>query len=791
MQSLPPALQPLAEYKQFIAYQLVPSATRPGKTDKFPINIGTGRKHDPTDPGGWRTHDEVSAWVADRKDHGCAFVFTENDPFFFLDIDGQYQGGAWTPLATQLANRFTGAAVEVSQSFTGLHIIGQYRGDRPIHGCKSGGVLELYTADRFVALTGLSTVGSAAHDATEALQAAIAEYFPASLGAEVEDGWWSHEAVEGWTGHAEDEELLAVALRSQSAASAFGSKASFADLWYADEGKLGTFYPGDNGRPWDGNSADMALAQHLAFHTGKNAQRMLDLMQRSALVRDKWDRPDYLPRTIRKACSLQTDVFKRREVQPREYEAQQVDAARQESTVVRLPKPQRVVGTTFLAADEQEKMFDGCCYVSEVHRIFSPDGHLYRHEQFRALYGGYSFPMDAEGSRISRDAWECFTESQLIRFPRTRGVCFKPNLPPGSIVDDGGRDRINTFVPIRVARMPGDVEPFLTHMAKMLPVESDRLTLLAYMAACVQHQGIKFQWAPLIQGVEGNGKTLLALCVAEAVGARYVHWPLAKDIDNTFNSWLWGNVFYAVDEIFIEDSRAHVLETLKPMVTANKGGIQITQKGVDQTTQDICGNFMFLTNHRNAVHLKPNERRVAPFFTAQQRREDLRRDGMDEAYFQKLFEWFEDGGYAKVSEFLHTWPIPRDLDPRWHSRKPMTSTTGEAVKAGQGRAEQEVLDHIEQGEPGFAGGWVSSTMLARLFDSMRLNIPKARYKDIMQELGYELHPGLADGRVNQVVVPDGNKPRLYVRADSLLADMREPGEIAKAYQGAQGMQLGG
>lgn len=783
MQSLPPALQPLAAYRQFIAYQLVPDTARPGKTHKYPINIRTAERHDAHDAAIWVSFEEAAIWVAGAgRDYGVGFVFTEADPFWFLDVDNCLtEAGQWSEVALDLCQRFAGAAVEVSQSGRGLHLFGTGHVPRPRKVKGSG--FDLYTEARFVALTGTHAMGDAStrHDA--ALATLVGEFLTAEA---YEDGEWRTEPVEGWTGYVDDEELLAVALRSVSLAGVFGGRASFADLWFADEPKLALAYPPDQGgESYDASAADMALAQHLAFHTGNNHERIVALMERSSLKRDKWEREDYLPRTIRKACAQQRDVFKRREVQPRVYEAQQVDQARQEKSGIIVPQAVRVTGQTFLGADEQIKMFNGCCYISEAHRIFAPDGHLYRHDQFRALFGGYSFPMDGEGKRVSRDAWECFTESQLVHFPKARGTCFKPELPTGVIIEDGGRQRVNTFVPIYVSRMVGDVTPFLNHMAKMLPDESDRLTLLAYMAACVQHQGVKFQWAPLVQGVEGNGKTLLALCVAEAIGARYVHWPLAADIDNNFNSWLWGNIFYAVDEIFIEDSRTHVLETLKPMITANRGGIQITAKGVDQQTADICGNFIFLTNHRNAIHLKPNERRVAPFFTAQQRKEDLRRDGMDEAYFRKLFEWFEDGGYAKVSEFLHTWQIPREMDPRFHSRKPITSSTAEAVKAGQGRAEQEIWEQIEQDAPGFAGGWISSTALERLMDNKNIRLPKVKYRDTLQEMGYEPHPGLSDGRVSQVVIPDNTKPRLYIRighADGALVEARA---IAAAYEAAQ------
>lgn len=786
MQVLPPALQPLAAYRQFIAYQLVPDASRPGKTFKYPIDIATGRKHDLTDRSAWRTHDQVSAWIGERTDHGCGFVFTEEDPFFFLDIDGQFQAGAWTPLATGLVGRLPGVAVEVSQSHTGLHLIGQYRGARPVHGCKPakhlGLPLELYTADRFVALTGLSTVGSAEHDATEALQAVIADYFPPSLGAELQDGWWSEEPAPEWTGFADDEELLRVAMLSVSAASAFGGKATFADLWHADADKLAATYPGDNGRAWDGNSADMALAQHLAFHTGKNAQRMLDLMQRSALAREKWERPDYLPRTIRKACSLQVDVFKRRETQTVDREPSPVATP----AAARL-LAQRVTGETFLGAEQQTILFEGCCYVEDQHKILTPDGALLGPGQFQARFGGFTFAMDPEGKRMVRNAWECFTESQLLRFPRADTASFRPDRPLGEIVSEGGYRRVNSYVEIEVPRAAGDASRFWRHLELILPDRRDREILVSYMAACVQYKGVKFQWAPLIIGPPGNGKTFLTRCVAQAIGKRYVHMPKASKLAKQFNGWMVGKLFYGVEDIYTKDVKVDVIEELKPMITGGDG-LEIEAKGVDQVSSDICGNFMFNSNHDDGIKKARNDRRFSVMFTAQDLRNwDAEADPvMRGSYFPDLYDWAKEGGYAIVAEMLYTYAIPLEFNPaKACHRAPRTSTTERAISAGKGRAEQEIMDRIEQGAPGFAGGWVSSTALRELFQSERITMARSRYLDVMLEMGYAPHPHLPDGRVNQLVVPDNNKPRLYVRTGSGLEMITDPKLVAEAYQAAQ------
>jgi hypothetical protein len=82
-------------------------------------------------------------------------------------------------------------------------------------------------------------------------------------------------------------------------------------------------------------------------------------------------------------------------------------------------------------------------------------------------------------------------------------------MPPGALVQRGGQTFVNTYWPVDVPRKAGDGSPFLNHLAKVLPDERDRFILLCYMAACVQHKGVKFQWAPLLQGVEGNGKYAL------------------------------------------------------------------------------------------------------------------------------------------------------------------------------------------------------------------------------------------------------------------------------------------
>jgi len=775
-------LAAMAQYRQFIVYRLVASQSRPGKWDKLPCDFRTGRVVSAHDPAYWT--DSMTAHAAAvnfGQGFGIGFVFTEADPFWALDIDACLVDGQWSTIANQLCQTLAGAAIEVSPSGTGLHIFGS--GRPPVHGCKNLTLgLEFYHSGRFMTLTGSGAVGDASTDFSHLLPSIVGQYFPPDAGGGLAQEWTT-EARSEWRGPTSDEELIKRALRSQSTASAFGGRASFADLWTANIDALSRCYP-DPVRAYDASSADAALAQHLAFWTGANCERIDRLMRQSALARDKWDRHSdpYLERTILGAVARQFEVLTDKAPEP----VAGAPDSPAPSVTNEPPRPTMVQGSTFANNEDQLTLFAGCVYIRETHRVLVPGGVMLKPEQFKVTYGGYTFTMDTANEKTSRDAWEAFTQNQAYRCPRADSPCFRPDMPPGAIIQRGGQTFVNTYWPVEVPRKVGDATPFLTHLAKILPDERDRYILLCYMAACVQHKGVKFQWAPLLQGVEGNGKTLFTRCVAEAVGRRYVHWPKASKLSKEFNAWMLGKLFYGVEDIYVPDQKREIIEELKPMITGGDG-LEIEGKGVDQISADVCGNFMFNSNHKDAVRKTQNDRRFCVLFSAQQQAEDLKRDGMDGEYFPKLYDWLRADGYAIVSDLLHTMPIPDDYNPATNcQRAPVTTSTAAAISASTGGVEQEVHEAIAQGLPGFCGGWISSIQLDRLLEKLGVarRVTHSKRKEMLEALGYAYHPALVEGRVNNLVLPDGGKPRLFIHKDSQARHIQGAAEAAKAYEQA-------
>ena len=747
--------------------------------NKVPINPETLLPSDPHSPSNWMdaaTAEYMAGLLG--PEYGVGFVLTEADPFFFLDIDSCLTpANTWSELALLMLAIFPGAYVEVSRSGRGLHIIGT--GSCPPHGCKNTALgMELYTSKRYVALTGTNAIGSCRTDCTDGLEHAVATYFPFLSGyaLDVPVEWTSAPCAE-WNGIRDDEELIEKACRSKSAGGIFGGKCTFKQLWVADTKALAASYPSSSGDTFDRSSADAALAQHLAFWTGKNCERIKSLMLLSGLKRDKWDREDYLYRTISRASSLQKKVYCLRE------------GLKEAPTPSRASGPTLVSGYQYLTANLQAEYFKGCVYIQDMHRIFTPDGSLLKPDQFNATYGGYVFQLDETGDKTTRKAWEAFTESQCVRYPKAQSMCFRPGTVTGALIEEEGRVKVNTYVPVTVSREKGDATPFLNHLAKVLPDSRDRGILLAYMAACVQHKGTKFQWAPLLQGTEGNGKTLFTRCVAYAVGKRYTHFPKAMDLDNKFNGWLLNKLFIGVEDVFVPDHRREILETLKPMITGGDG-LEIQLKGVDQVTADVCANFMLNSNHKDAIRKTRQDRRFSIFYTAQQSESDLKRDGMDGDYFPDLYNWLRARGYAIVAEYLTTYAIPDELNPatKLH-RAPITTSTQEAFSASMGGIEQEITEAVEEGRQGFAGGWISSVALEKLLTAIHATraIPHNKRRDLLRDMGYQWHPALVQGRVNNPLPMDDNKkPRLYIRNGHLAGNLTTAGEAVRAYLDAQG-----
>lgn len=782
----------MALYRQFIVCQFVPDLERPGKTHKFPVDYrtrrittkGNGGAHDPEIWIDAATACTIATEMGTTPDvngihYGVGFTFTEQDPFFFVDMDDCLgTDGTYTPIVYELCAQLQGAAVEISHSGRGLHIIGT--GTAPIHRRikdVTNKLFDLYTEKRFVALTGTNIIGNVLSTHTLALQA-ITDKWLKLENSSTKPQTWTTEGCEGYYCTDSDERLIERALMSFNKTGDIGHvRATFADLWNRDIDRLAHAFPPDPNNPSDpynASSADSALAMQLAFWTGSNCEHIKRLMFLSGLVREKWERDGYIDTTILKACAVHSGG----------HLTDKPLVAEKQTGMFRLPVKRG--DSTFINADGLLTVFAGCTYVRDHHGVLLPDGDIVDQARFKAHFAGKRYCMDATNDKTTTDPWSAFLENEAIAFPHVEGTCFRPDLPFQSVTNWEGRDCINMYRKPVVKRTVGDVTPFLNLLKKLLPNDDDALILLSYLAAVIQYPGKKFRWAVFLQGTEGNGKSLIVKCLRRALGDKYIFNVKAPMIANGFNAWMENHLLYVADDIYTLKDRAELLEVLKNLITDPDQ--PITYKGIDSKQKQTCGNWLFTDNHRDGLSITEDTRRICTLYCAQQNKRKRISDGLDEYFFSDEFvPWLESGGYEFITEYLHTVPIDPRYNPGGRCQvAPRTSATREAIEDGRTGVEHDIQEWIELGEPGFCGGFVSVSMLKRHLDKP---MSALKIKETLGRLGYEIHPSLPGGRATIEVTPDGTRPILYVKAGSLPAEVLNPVLVANLYAAAQNMAL--
>lgn len=388
----------------------------------------------------------------------------------------------------------------------------------------------------------------------------------------------------------------------------------------------------------------------------------------------------------------------------------------------------------FLNDSEQKQLFANCVFIERMGEILTPSGRFMNSTKFNGTFGGRKFIIDGLG-KVTTEAWQAATRSTLYTIPKADHIRFIPSKPHGELVKDAlGRLGVNTYKPAIIDSREGDISPFLRNMELILPMQSDRDILYSYLAHCVKYPGYKIPWAPLIQSAEGVGKGLIKLVMTNAVGAPYAYFPKAQELlesGSKFNAWMRSRLFILVDEIKV-DERRDMVEILKPMISELE--IEIQAKGIDQDIEDNPANWLFFSNWKDAIPVNKNSRRFSINYSAIQSVGDIEARGMNERYFNWLYNWARNGGAAFVTHWLLNYPINRGDIPM---RAPQTTSSYEAVKQSRGPVETLILNAIEDALPGFRGGWVSSLAVAhRLKGSAVRTVSAKTLATILEALGY-------------------------------------------------------
>lgn len=244
---------------------------RDGKPTKVPYQVNS-KMAQANNRNTWATFEAVVEVYQQGGYNGIGFMFSKDDPFIGIDIDHCVQEGKFTDLAEDIMN-IVPSYTEYSPSGEGIHIIA--KGKLPLRGPGTGKKnpaigLEIYRHGRYFTFTGNGINNLPVEESTEKLKDIFQKYIEKK---EV--------PVASKAPYASKKSNISTLSDSELWERMFNSKngRDIKDLF------CGVLINGDH------SSTDMALANHLAFWTDKDAAKMDSMFRESSLIRDKWDKP--------------------------------------------------------------------------------------------------------------------------------------------------------------------------------------------------------------------------------------------------------------------------------------------------------------------------------------------------------------------------------------------------------------------------------------------------------------------------------------------------------------------
>ena len=187
----------------------------------------------------------------------------------------------------------------------------------------------------------------------------------------------------------------------------------------------------------------------------------------------------------------------------------------------------------------------------------------------------------------------------------------------GDIFNYANLDYLNSYAPVDLVPVKGNgkiVERIIGHIKHLLPDEREQQIVINYLAHNVQRPGVKLQWGVVLQGVQGDGKTLLSELMQLVMGINNVRLLNVQTLESNFSAWAAGQCMTFIEELKLDNFRKYeILNNLKPYISNQV--VEVTAKGKDPRVMLNTTNYFALTNFKDALPLDDKDRRYCILFS--------------------------------------------------------------------------------------------------------------------------------------------------------------------------------
>jgi hypothetical protein len=381
---------------------------------------------------------------------------------------------------------------------------------------------------------------------------------------------------------------------------------------------------------------------------------------------------------------------------------------------------------------------------------------LHKSESFN-IENGKQVPPNESGSKVS--AAKFVADSGFIN--QVHALAYLPTHDEAICSIDGLRV-LNCFSPKSVPEEATEhtpegleaIEVVKRHIKFICGNSKDADIFTQWLAHQVQFPGRQVLWSPVIQSVQGVGKSFFGELLRACLGDRNVGTVSPGQVVSDFNGWATNVVVNILEELRVKGhNRYDAVNALKPLITDRM--IQVNDKGVKQYMTYNTTNYMCFTNYKDALPLDGHDRRwwviYAPIDSLSNMRKFVGEDAV--TYFPKLFKAVNNNP-TEMRKWLLEYKISQSfIDIK---QAPMTDHKKSMIETEEAAFEglYEIKELIKKGGKYFNEQVVCSVDLfdAMIFDYPEIEIPRNKRHLILKKLGYTIASNSIkiDGKVRKV-----------------------------------------
>jgi hypothetical protein len=238
---------------------------------------------------------------------------------------------------------------------------------------------------------------------------------------------------------------------------------------------------------------------------------------------------------------------------------------------------------------------------------------------------------------------EVSTAKEWLKWPHRAKV--------GRIAYAPGEDRITPANELNIwpgwgaQPIEGDSSPFISLCNWLFksPDYTDELSwFMDWLAYPLQNPGSKMNSAVLLWSVQqGTGKSLLAYTMMEIYGDNAIEISM-RELTSNFNPWQRSKQFIVADEIASGDKRL-TGDKLKSLITQKN--VIVNEKNLPEYLLEDRANYLFTSNHPDALFLEDTDRRFFVFNTNESK--------LTDEFYSSYDNWLKnENGASAVFHFL-------------------------------------------------------------------------------------------------------------------------------------------